>query len=515
MARNLSLLLLTAALFPAGAAAAPACKDAAQRVQALKRAPDDREVLRRLCECLDAPDPAQRREALIGLKQWAEAAKAAPPQPEDQFRTGTLNEALKATFVREETGDLSNAQWLARSAIRDTAEWLLPLEKARRAERQKQIQEGTGLGFEFVPRLSWLDAPFLLIPLVLVGGLFLVVISMARLSAWMLRPTAEFRKVLGDVYGFLDRERRLLALPLLSGLAVSLLLAVVIQGGLRDAVASPGAPLEPIVLAQFLKPKVLALYFVMGFTFFFSSAALTHCVLEGIAGRATGLRDGLRAACVRIVDIALLSAAVFGFILVLELAWAKAKDRLPIFRDWRIRLAGSLGVAFIETGLIVGSLLALSVSMGEKIGLVEAMRRGRAFIKSGTLEALPAMFGFGQLQAQSLIALFAVPTLLPFFIIGPLATLGWSPANALGLYWVSDIAILVYGGMLCGLAFFGLYAGLLYAVGVVMMAGLYAFAARGETIEGFADEDFDAFVVGFPGARKRPKYAGAGIPVPS
>jgi hypothetical protein len=260
-----------------------------------------------------------------------------------------------------------------------------------------------------------------------------------------------------DCWAILRQDKKLLILPLLSGLACLLILL---------SFALPLAALRPQELEALLdrNPRdrfiqtppwfwslVFAFYFCNYFVVYFFNAALVHCALFRFREIPVGIGDGLRAATRRLPQLlawALVSATV-------GLALRMIENANGLF--------GRIVSALLGTTWTVLTYFVVPVLVVERVGPLRAVKRSAQILCDTWGEALGGRVGIGWF-------------LLPFWLLGfGLIVLGaylLGPAQVIGL--------VVIGLAVVYLVVLGLVNA---ALETILLAGLYLYATQGEIPE--------------------------------
>lgn len=222
-------------------------------------------------------------------------------------------------------------------------------------------------------------------------------------------------------------NKRLLAFPLLSGLATVLVLATFVAGawvsGILKREQAIGDATAWIILFGW--------YFANYFVIVFFNAALVSCAMTAFRGGEATLGGGLRAACGRlrhIVAWALLGASVGVLLSMIE---------------ERVALVGKIVVTLLGATWTIATYFVVPVLVFEDLGPVEAAKRSVAILRKSWGESLVSnagiglatflatlvlliltavVFGFVAAQASSLaVALVGVAVFVAIFLLSILA----------------------------------------------------------------------------------------------
>lgn len=245
--------------------------------------------------------------------------------------------------------------------------------------------------------------------------------------------------------GILSRRRRLLVLPLLSGLCVlvlaaSFLVPVVWGSGLLDRIDGVESGGEHLPYWYVL---VFVFYLVQYTVVVFFNTALAGMVMRQLDGHAPTLRDGLRMAWAKwphVLGYAAIAATVGWLLRALE-------QRLGLVGRW---VTGLLGVTWsVATFLVVPVLAATDT------GPIDAVKRSGRMLKRTWGENLIGHIGLGALFGVAIVVLFLV-WIVPFVMAAGSGT----PSIAWGLFGALMLMLLLAG--LVKSALEGVYAVVLY-----------------------------------------------------
>jgi hypothetical protein len=264
-----------------------------------------------------------------------------------------------------------------------------------------------------------------------------------------------------DCWAVLRQDKKLLVLPLLSGLGC---LVVLVSFALPVSVVWPEGidflrDRETRTHLEQVPPwfwaALFAFYFCNYLIIYFCNAALIYCALFRFRNIPIRVRDGLRAATRRLPQLvgwALVSATVGLLLKILETADNRASG-----------LVGRLVSAVLGSTWTVLTYFVVPVLVVERLGPLRAIWRSAQVLRETWGEALGGRVGIGWF-------------LLPFWLLGiGLAGLG---------FFLLD-SVLVVGVVLLGLAL--VYLIVLALVGsalqTILLSGLYLYATQGEIPE--------------------------------
>jgi hypothetical protein len=258
-------------------------------------------------------------------------------------------------------------------------------------------------------------------------------------------------------FGVLRTDKKLLVFPLLSSLALLLILAsfavpLVSSDWFKNLIDGNGQNARDAAQNVLFYLIVFAFYFCNYFVIVFFNSALVACALMRFNGEEPTLGDGFRAAFSRLPQIfawSLVSATVGVVLKIIE-------DRSEKVGQF---VAGLLGMAWgIMTYFVVPVLVV------EKVGPIEAIKRSCAVLRKTWGESLVSNFGVG-LILFVLFLLALVPLLLGIVIGGPAVIAGL----------VLTVALVLLLSLISS------------AVHTIIIAALYQYAAQDR-----APEQFDA-----------------------
>jgi len=261
----------------------------------------------------------------------------------------------------------------------------------------------------------------------------------------------------------LGRDKKLLLLPVLSGMACLLILASFVL---------------PLALApdtwKFLQDEKLQarevwkqpVTYVLTFGFYLSTyfvvvffnTALVWCAVNRFNGGSPTIAAGLRVALSRFPQIlgwALVAASVGTLLKAVE-------DRLSWLGQWVVRL---IGVAWSIVTYFVVPVLAV-----EGLGPLAAVRRSASLLRKSWGESLVGEVSMGAIS--TLLAVPALVVMLAAFVAGILTWSMWLAAIPMGLALLYLIAVALVTS----------------ALQQVFMAGVYLYAAEGRVPSGFSED---------------------------
>lgn len=339
----------------------------------------------------------------------------------------------------------------------------------RRYERQERLDQLEG------------DAMMLSIPVLSLVGLVWVIVSRGFFIGLLLGSSKALSRAFGDAGAVAEREHRAVML-LPTAAAVT---AVVLGITLWKAVSlvtptTTNAGVNEVLWKAILSGRVLFAYFSAGFVFFFMHAMFLTMMIAVARGGRPDFAAAFSAAARRWRDILLLSLAVFGGILVVEILTELAAKKAS---GWRRPVANPalslLGLAswLVKTGITMASVVTLAIAMGDGVGLVDAARRATRILVVKARPAVLSMLGIeaagGEAVASVTGLLFiggfcGVPILAPL-LFPSTANFAGDPRMSMYLFVYFPMAFGIVGGAL-------MYSGLL-ALESIFGAAMYSYAS--------------------------------------
>ena len=251
----------------------------------------------------------------------------------------------------------------------------------------------------------------------------------------------------------LRQDKELLLFPFFSGIATMLVLAsfvlpLVLTGAIEQM--NPEQSQAPFMIFAFV------FYLIQYFIIFFFNSALVGAAMIRLDGGDPTVRDGLRIASSRIVQIIGYAAIAATVGLILRLI----EERLGIIGRW---IAGLLGVAFT-----IATFLTVPILVSRDIGPVEAVKESAALLKKTWGENIIGNAGMGLVFFLFHLAVFGIGLL---FIFGAAQT----GSNTLIALAFAIVLLAVVGLVLVQAALQGVYS-----------AALYRYATDGNVGESFS-----------------------------
>lgn len=258
-------------------------------------------------------------------------------------------------------------------------------------------------------------------------------------------------ELMGASWRMLVRDKQLIVFPMLSGLALAVIIVLFVVPIVAESAAmpdsSPGLQPDGAMYAGFF-----LFYLVNYFVVIFFNAALIACVLERIDGGQPTLGYGLRCAWQRLPQIlgwALLASTV-GFALRLV--------------EQRVGFIGRLVVGVLGMAWSVTAFLVVPVLVVEGSGPIESYKRSVEMLKQTWGEQIVGNISFGLLFAVFGIA----PAVVVLFLL----------RGAHGAAW--GYALL--GAAVLYLVLLGLVQATLQTI---YQTAIYLYAANGQVPDGF------------------------------
>lgn len=258
-------------------------------------------------------------------------------------------------------------------------------------------------------------------------------------------------RLMGASWRMLVQDKQLIVFPMLSGLALAVVIVLFAVPIVAESRAMPNAsavlqPDRAMYVGYFL------LYLVNYFVVIFFNAALIACVLERVNGGQPTLGYGLRCAWQRLPQIlgwALLASTV-GFLLRML--------------EQRVGFIGRLVVGLLGMAWSVTAFLVVPVLVVEGSGPIESYKRSVEMLKRTWGEQIVGNVGFGLL----FVVFGIVPMVVVLFVLPGAHGAAWG--------WVLLAAAVVY------LALLGLVQATLQTI---YQAAIYLYAANGQVPAGF------------------------------
>ncbi|MGA9852485.1 MAG: DUF6159 family protein [Gammaproteobacteria bacterium] len=193
-------------------------------------------------------------------------------------------------------------------------------------------------------------------------------------------------QLMGASWQLLKRDKRLVIFPLISGVALALVIAafaipMFADGEVHRYLNDPNHPSRQLYATGFM------FYFISYFIMIFFNSALIACVLKQMDGRQPTIGDGLSAAWQRLPQIfgwALLASTV-GFLLRLL--------------EQRVGFIGRIVVGLLGMAWTITSFLVLPVMVVEGSGPIAAYQRSVSMFKHTWGEQIIGNVSFGLIFA--------------------------------------------------------------------------------------------------------------------
>jgi hypothetical protein len=251
----------------------------------------------------------------------------------------------------------------------------------------------------------------------------------------------------------LRQDKELLLFPLFSGIAMLILFAsfavpLLATGAIERM--NPENVQAPLLVFGFV------FYLVQYFIIFFFNSALVGAAMIRLDGGDPTVRDGLRIAGSRVVQILGYAAIAATVGLILRML----EERLGLIGRW---IVGLLGVAFT-----VATFLTVPILVSRDIGPVDAVKESAVLLKKTWGENIIGNTGMGLVFFLAFLVVFGVGTLL---FVGVAQT----GNNTLVAVVFGIFMLALIGMMLVQAALQGVYA-----------AALYRYATDGNVGESFS-----------------------------
>lgn len=260
-------------------------------------------------------------------------------------------------------------------------------------------------------------------------------------------------QLMGASLRMLQQDKRLIVFPLISGVALAIviaLFAVPVFVALHAHVGTDG----PVHLPPQGYLALFVFYFLDYFVIIFFNAALVACVLKQIDGEQPTLGYGLAFAWQRLPQImgwALLTSSVGMLLRMLE---------------EKVGLIGRIVVGLLGMAWSVTSFLVVPVLVAEGSGPIESYKRSVEMLKQTWGEQIIGNVSFG--------LLFAVFGIVPAFLLVFIAALGGK-----GIFLAVAAILVVY------LVVLALVQSTLQTI---YQVAIYLYAANGEAPRGFDNQ---------------------------
>ena len=260
-------------------------------------------------------------------------------------------------------------------------------------------------------------------------------------------------QLMGASWRMLQQDKRLIVFPLISGVALAIVIALF---AVPIFVAFAGHPQAhgPVHMTLPMYAAMFVFYFLDYFVIVFFNAALIACVLKQIDGGQPTLGYGLACAWQRLPQIlgwALLTSTVGMLLRLLE---------------EKVGFVGRIVVGLLGMAWSVTSFLVVPVLVAEGSGPIESYKRSVAMLKRTWGEQIIGNVSFGLL-----FGLFGIlPAMILFFLAikaGPTAMLA---VGALLVVWLVALALVQS------------------TLQTIYQVAIYLYAANGEAPRGFDNQ---------------------------
>jgi len=250
-------------------------------------------------------------------------------------------------------------------------------------------------------------------------------------------------------WGVLQSDRKLIAFPIMSGVALVILAALLtgVGAGVGTLDRLGGAGSAGMAEADIVLLGIT--YFLLAFVIIYFNAALIGAAMVRLAGGTPTLGDGFRLANSRLPQIAgwaLISATVG---LILQILRSQSRDNF----------LGQIALSIVGGVWAYLTFFVVPVLVAEETGPITAIKRSSSLFKRTWGEQVVANFGFG--------------------IIGIAAALvGLVPAILVGM-------VVPMAGLVVGVVTVGLAIATVSTLEAIFKAALYGYVADGRVGEGF------------------------------
>ena len=256
-------------------------------------------------------------------------------------------------------------------------------------------------------------------------------------------------------WGVLQSDRKLIAFPIMSGVALVILAALLTGVGSSLGTFGRLAEAETAGLAEADFVLLGITYFLLAFVIIYFNAALIGAAMVRLAGGTPTLGDGFRLANSRLPQIvgwALISATVG---LILQILRNQSRDNF----------LGQIALSIVGGVWAYLTFFVVPVLVAEETGPITAIKRSSSLFKRTWGEQVTANFGFG--------------------IVGFLAALaGLVPAILVGM-------VVPMAGLVVGVVTVGLAIATVSTLEAIFKAALYGYVAAGNVGEGFDRNTLD------------------------
>ncbi|MGH8191435.1 MAG: DUF6159 family protein [Rhodanobacteraceae bacterium] len=260
-------------------------------------------------------------------------------------------------------------------------------------------------------------------------------------------------QLMGASWRMLEQDRRLVVFPLISGVALAVLIALFGAPVFVGLGAHP-LPKGAVHLTGSMYAALFVFYLLAYFVIIFFNAALIACVMKQIDGERPSLGFGLAFAWQRLPQIfgwALLAASVGILLRMLE---------------QRVGFIGRLIVSLLGMAWAVTAFLVVPVLVVEGSGPIESYKRSVEMLKRTWGEQIVGNMSFGLI-----FALFGIlPAILLFVVAMNLGAAAMMVAGAILVVWVVALALVQS------------------TLQTIYQVAIYCYAANGEAPPGFGNQ---------------------------
>lgn len=257
-------------------------------------------------------------------------------------------------------------------------------------------------------------------------------------------------QLMGASWRMLQQDKRLIVFPLISGVALAIIIILFVVPIFVAFAGQPHAS-GPVHMTLPMYAAMFVFYFLDYFVIIFFNSALIACVLKQIDGEPPTLGYGLAVARQRLPQI---------------LGWALLTSTVGILLrmlEEKVGLIGRIVVGLLGMAWSVTSFLVVPVMVAEGSGPIESYKRSVAMLRQTWGEQIIGNVGFG--------LLFAVFGVAPAFLLVLLAAQGGKRI------FLAIAAILV--------VYLVLLALVQSTLQTIYQVAIYLYAANGEAPPGF------------------------------
>lgn len=258
-------------------------------------------------------------------------------------------------------------------------------------------------------------------------------------------------QLMGASWEMLKQDKRLIVFPLISGVALVIIIALF---AVPMFIEMGGHPTGPVRFSPQMYLPLFVFYFLDYFVIIFFNSALIACVLKQIAGGQPTLGYGLAFAWQRLPQI---------------LGWALLTSTVGILLrllEQKVGFIGRIVVGLLGMAWSVTSFLVVPVLVAEGSGPIESYKRSVEMLKSTWGEQIIGNVSFGLL-----FALFGiVPAAILFFLVLQVGQAAMLIVGAILVTWLVALALVQS------------------TLQTIYQVAIYLYAANGEAPTGFDNQ---------------------------